>query len=591
MTFVLNAPALKRQASYLIAFTLALLGGMPARAQQARAEQAKESGEGVRSPQATKDFDAADQVCARYAAGSVVPAPPERESHNRVLELTLKLVTATDRQGRIRYCYRTDDGAESPTLRVHPGDRLIIHFRNDLPPTAPDDEMAELKIAQAAKNPPASQQSTCNGVMGINVSNLHFHGTTVAPVCGQDETIHTLVQAGQSFDYNVQIPANEPPGLYWYHPHPHGISEEQVQGGATGALIVEGIENADPGIAGLPERTFVIRDQSAPSSEVIDKRIPPDLSINYVPATVTFPNYSPAVIQTNPGQQELWRVANTTAETILNLQYVVNGTPQPMRVIAIDGFPVAYAGSDQSSITETTLLLGPGARAEFSLKTPNPAEPAQLVTQYWNAGPKGDYDPARPLADIVSQNGVENGTAAESSVTRHLASSAKRQNGNRVPGAESAGPVTQRKLYFSEVSQDPTDPNSATTYYITVDGQKPAIFTMNQPPNIVVHAGTVEDWVVENRAPQDHIFHIHQLHFRVLEVNGKPANDPALRDTVDIPFWSGSGPYPSVKVRMDFSDPNIVGTFPYHCHIMDHEDRGMMGEIEVLPARVSGGTK
>src|ERR1700747_1754871 len=157
----------------------------------------------------------------------------------------------------------------------------------------------------AAKQPRATQQSTCNGTMGINVSNLHFHGTTVAPVCGQDETIHTLVQAGQSFDYSVQIPANEPPGLYWYHPHPHGISEEQVQGGATGALIVEGIENADPGIAGLAERTFVIREQYAPASEVIDKRIPPDLSIKYVPATVTFPNYSPAVIQTNPGQQEL----------------------------------------------------------------------------------------------------------------------------------------------------------------------------------------------------------------------------------------------------------------------------------------------
>ena len=202
-------------------------------------------------------------MCARYAAGSVVAAPAELDSHNGVLEVTMKLLTATDRQGRIRYCYVTDGGLESPTLRLHPGDLLIIHFHNDLPPTAPDDEMAELKIALAAKRPAADKNSACNGVMGINVSNLHFHGTTVAPVCGQDETIHTLVQAGQSFDYNVQIPTNEPPGLYWYHPHPHGISEEQVQGGATGALIVEGIENADPGIAELAERTFVIRDQYA----------------------------------------------------------------------------------------------------------------------------------------------------------------------------------------------------------------------------------------------------------------------------------------------------------------------------------------
>jgi FtsP/CotA-like multicopper oxidase with cupredoxin domain len=66
-------------------------------------------------------------------------------------------------------------------------------------------------------------------------------------------------------------------------------------------------------------------------------------------------------------------------------------------------------------------------------------------------------------------------------------------------------------------------------------------------------------------------------------VDGKPVNDPALRDIVDIPFWIGSGPYPSVKVRMDFRDPNIVGDFVYHCHILDHEDHGMMGEIRVLP--------
>ena len=70
----------------------------------------------------------------------------------------------------------------------------------------------------------------------------------------------------------------------------------------------------------------------------------------------------------------------------------------------------------------------------------------------------------------------------------------------------------------------------------------------------------------------------------MLEVNGQPVNDPAIRDTVDLPYWSGSGPYPSVKVRMDFRDPNIVGTFVYHCHILQHEDGGMMGVIQVLPS-------
>ena len=251
--------------------------------------------------------------------------------------------------------------------------------------------------------------------MSATATNIHFHGTNIAPVCGQDEVVHTLIQPGQSFDYNVQIPQNEPPGLYWYHPHPHGFSEGQVQGGATGALIVEGLQNVDPALAGLTERTFVIRDQVLPASEANDPNIPAwDLSINYVP--VTYPNYTPAVIQTNPAQQELWRVANTAADTILNLQYVVNGTPQAMQVVAIDGYPIASGSSGQTSESETSILLPPGARAEFVVTTPKVGDQAQLITQYWNTGPDGDFDPARTIANIVSQNGIESRGCAATSI-------------------------------------------------------------------------------------------------------------------------------------------------------------------------------
>ncbi|WP_260735906.1 multicopper oxidase domain-containing protein [Tunturiibacter lichenicola] len=148
-------------------------------------------------------------------------------------------------------------------------------------------------------------------------------------------------------------------------------------------------------------------------------------------------------------------------------------------------------------------------------------------------------------------------------------------------------PVAQRNLYFSEQLQDPTDPNSPTTFFITQQGMTPAAYTMGQAPNIIVHSGTVEDWVIQNRAMEDHIFHIHQIHFQVMAVNGVAVNDPAIRDTYDIPYWNGQGAYPSITVRMDLRDPNIVGTFVYHCHILQHEDSGMMGAIEVLPAGAS----
>jgi FtsP/CotA-like multicopper oxidase with cupredoxin domain len=538
--------------------------------------------------QASSGSDAADQVCARFPTGSVVSAPPELKSSNGTLEVTFEFQTVTDAQGLVRYCYVTNTGLEAPTLRVNPGDTLIIHFQNDLPAVSAgsaSDNMAGMKMALTPKDDAAS---ACNGMMSANASNIHFHGTNVAPVCGQDEVVHTLVQPGQSFDYNVQIPANEPPGLYWYHPHPHGISEGQVQGGATGALIVEGLQNVDPALAGLTERTFVLRDQMLPASEANDANIPAwDLSINYVP--VTYPGYTPAVIQTNPAQQELWRVANTAADTIMNLEYIVNGVAQPVQVVAIDGYPIAAGSSGQQSVSQTSILLGPGARAEFVVTTPNVGDQAQLTTQYWNTGPDGDYDPTRIIANVVSQVGVENAAVAHAAVSK-APSRATPAKVTRFAALAQATPVAQRNLYFSEVLQDPTDPNSPTTFFITEQGQAPAAFTMDQPPNIVVHSGTVEDWVVENHATEDHIFHIHQIHFQVLEVNGQPVNDPAIRDTVDLPYWDGTGPYPSVKLRMDFRDTNIIGTFVYHCHILQHEDAGMMGEIQVLPAGAASAT-
>ena len=524
----------------------------------------------------------ADQVCARSAVGSIVPAPAELKSTNGVLELTFNFKSVTDAQGLLRYCFVTDTGIQSPTLRVNPGDKLVIHFNNQLAvPSAMSDSsnMAGMNMALSTSADPGS---ACDGAMGANVTNMHFHGLNVAPVCGQDEVLRTLVQPGQSFDYTVQIPANEPPGLYWYHPHPHGISELQVQGGATGALIVEGLQNVDTSLAGLNERTFVLRDQLLPASAANEENVPAwDLSINYVP--VPYPSYTPAVIQTNPGQKELWRVANTGADTIIDLQYLVNGTPQPVQVVAIDGFPIAAGSSGLKSENETSILLAPGARAEFVVTTPGVGDKSQLVTQYWNTGPDGDYDPARPIADIVSQNNIEASPSA-TPAAQPLPYSTASHKVTRFADLAATTPVAQRNLYFSEVLLDPTDPLSPTTFYITEQGQTPAAFTMGQPSNIIVHAGNTEDWVIENRSEEDHIFHIHQLHFQLLEQNGRPVSDPALRDTVDVPFWSGSGPYPSVKVRMDFRDPNIVGAFVYHCHILAHEDGGMMGIIQVLPA-------
>jgi FtsP/CotA-like multicopper oxidase with cupredoxin domain len=546
-------------------------------------------------------------ACPDLAEGSTVTPPTDLFSQNGVLEVTLNLQTDVDASGRQRYCYVTNTGLISPTLRVNPGDTLLIHFYNQIPsglvPVVPEvmpnmPNMASMTSATSsttAKTRSAGMQvtlhdtqsssdSACSGgVMSASASNLHFHGLNVTPLCHSDEVVNTLVQPGQEFDYSVQIPANEPSGLYWYHPHPHGFSEGQVQGGATGAIIVEGIQQADPALVGLPEQTLVLRDLLTPVSEQNDTNVPAwDISLDNVP--VPFPSYTPAILPVAPGQQQLWRILNSAADTIFNLQYVVAGTAQTFTVVAIDGVPITGGPIQQNSV-----LLPPGSRAEIVVTTPAIGQSAQLITNYVNTGPDGDYDPTRPIANVVASTSAPALPILQAGASSSAAIS-KAKVVRRFSALSQAAPVAQRTLYFSEQLQDPTDPNSPTTFFITQVGATPEAYTMGQAPNIIVHSGTVEDWTIQNTALEDHIFHIHQIHFQVLAVNGVPVNDPAIRDTYDLPYWTGQGPYPSITVRMDFRDPNIVGTFVYHCHILQHEDSGMMGAIEVLPAGAASTT-
>jgi FtsP/CotA-like multicopper oxidase with cupredoxin domain len=143
-----------------------------------------------------------------------------------------------------------------------------------------------------------------------------------------------------------------------------------------------------------------------------------------------------------------------------------------------------------------------------------------------------------------------------------------------------------RKLYFSEKPSDPNNPNSPTVFMLTLDGQDPVPYDPRATaPNMTAKQGDVEDWIIENRSQELHAFHIHQLHFLLEESNGVRVDGPYLRDTVNVGSWDGkSASYPSVKLRMDFRSPRLVGTFVYHCHLLEHEDGGMMGTIHVVTA-------
>ncbi|HWA92483.1 MAG TPA: multicopper oxidase domain-containing protein [Rhizomicrobium sp.] len=500
----------------------------------------------------------APNPCPRPASGSEVSRPADITAKNGVLKANLSYYTAMDDSGHTLFCYVSDKGDEAPTLRVNPGDTIKLNLTNMIPPLP---------------GGPTTRMSNASDVCGSadmtqGSINFHFHGTNTTPKCHGDNVIRTLINPGESFQFKLTIPEDEPPGLYWYHHHVHSLSEAALLGGASGLIEVIGIENLQPEVSGLPERMLILRDQppSPPATRGVTPPPSNDVSVNYVP--VLYPDYRPSVIKTQVGTKEFWRVANASANTVFDVQIKYDGKAQPLEIVALDG---VVAGSQDGTRQGKTfmakdVMLGPGNRVEFIVTMPGAeVSNAQFVTKEVDTGHYGDRDPDRPLAKIEA-------TAAPVDLPR-MPKATKPAAKQRFEGLADAKVTAERTLYFSEVGSN---------FFITVDGQDPELFDPNNPPAIVTKIGAVEDWTIQNRVNDEHIFHIHQIHFLVEEVNGVavPKKKQQFYDTYPVGAWSGTGDYPSIKVRMDFRG-GIAGDFVYHCHILGHEDHGMMAIIRV----------
>ena len=532
----------------------------------------------------------------RFAAGSVIHNPPALYSSGGVLNVRFSYQQTTDAAGRLLHCFMTDTGIQEPTLHVNPGDTLNITVTNNTPPqpfgetfVAPN--CGDVRIQYTP--PPSGITSTGSSV------NLHYHGTNVTPQCGGDNVTRTLINSGTTFQYSFSFPKDEPPGLYWYHPHVHGLAERDLLGGATGALVVDGIQNVQPAVAGHRQQLFVIRDQpqvqglpEGPGNCGVDVPFQ-DISVNYVPidSHATFNphgklngvTFTPAVLTMEPGETQFWRVVNSSADTILDLQVLYDGVPQTLEVVAIDAVPVnSQEGTQPGSLIPVTHFRLPVAsRVEFLVKAPAPGvKVAQLVTTNINTGPQGDCDPTRPIFNILL---ASDGNDAESAVSLFTGLSTSQQ---RFGGTSATAVSATRVFQFSEIQP--------TQFFITQvsAGQTPTVFDNNNPPSVVTTQGAVEKWIIQNIAQENHEFHMHQIHFKVLsqdnfEANGSqpaPAINGQFLDMIEVPFSTGAKNVapPQVQLLMDFRGMDI-GTFVYHCHILSHEDLGMMATIQVNP--------
>lgn len=449
--------------------------------------------------------------------------PPELRAKNHILWLTLLAGIANDGKNS----FYLNGQPVASTLRLSPGDQLEITYVNDLP---------------------ALPHESCAITPCMDMTNLNFHGLTVSPDAPQGDVLGMMAMPGQSLRNTVQIPKDHPPGLYWYHMHPHGESHRQALGGMSGAFVIEGIESYSPSLARLPKRVLVVRGCSIvndPQSAALRHRV--QLSSNICGAESEPPEEIFAVngsvrpqIALAPGERQFWRLVNASADRYLDLQ--LEG--QTFEIVAMDGMLVArHDPNGQARVAEHVLLPAAG-RLEAIVTGPGGGTPRRLISRCLDTGPKGDPNPAMVLAGIVSHSTA--GPAAKIS-ERPLKPDFKTLD---LSAEEKAPP--RFTVTFTEDKHG---------FYI--NGEE---FTPDAAPMLRAKVRTFQHWRILNATGELHPMHIHQVHFLAYAENDKPRANPLWLDAVNVPYGG------SVDVIMDFTDPVIRGMSVFHCHLLNHED-------------------
>jgi suppressor of ftsI len=361
--------------------------------------------------------------------------------------------------------------------------------------------------------------------------NLHFHGLRVTPL-GRGDNVHIQVPPGDSFDYDFPVPSNHPPGLFWYHDHAHRAAEPHVMAGLSGALLIEGFAAQIQGLHDIPQKLLVLKDWQQNDCAA------PYLKHAWHCRVISINGGADWHDNLAPGSAQLWRVSNQGANLVLHLA----APGLHLRVVGRDGMP-ATDGEDTDHFdvmpaSRVDVLARAERSGQFPLlaRTVPTTEPAGFLTN-------------RTLG-IVNVAGAARQTAA-------LALSFPHQQDMRAWKIDA-----RRMIIFSENL-------SINEFYVNGRKFDPLRTDVRAP------LGNVEEWTIRNVTDDFHEFHIHQLSYQVTEINGVRQAFSGYVDDVKIPEHG------EVKVIIPLTDPNIVGHLMFHCHVLNHEDRGMMTMLEV----------
>jgi FtsP/CotA-like multicopper oxidase with cupredoxin domain len=576
------------------------------------------------------EFDPHSTSAAPCGIGTPPPghAPPEVRARSGTISLTV-------RQDGNRLCYVSDGNADAPIIRVRLGSELNIRLRNEISDPQAIEAMAgpgKLSSQNQAVPLSAAFYQVIPGMShpATGATNIHVHGFAVPPVKPQDDVLTVCTdpavgpaRCGQrEFTYRYRVPANMTEGLYWYHPHVHGEVQAQMLMGLSGAIIVEGPQDDARRAVGLEERVLIVRqiqdlDAGKTQSAAMTAAAPEALgavrpSSHTAPATAIDTahellcasnagidaislNGTPIAIGDAPESalahllipangKQFWRILNAATDAFLDLSIVdQNGRTLPIQVAALDGSPLADDAGVALAPQETleSQFVPPAGRIEVFVKAPPIGTKAYLVTHAVDTGCAGDRVPERRLALIeasADKIAVSGGPAPSRNRTTMFSGLMARETNRRrvIALAEYPHPGVEDLTDFYIVERKP--------------GAVLKTFEMGDPPAITVDAGTTEEWTIENWTNELHAFHIHQVHFRVLEIDGQPVKSPPLLDVVNVPYatatgyHSEEGPIRPGRVRIKLTFPAaLAGDIPFHCHLTDHEDRGMMAVLRVVP--------
>jgi len=319
--------------------------------------------------------------------------------------------------------------------------------------------------------------------------------------------------------------------------------------------VIEGMESYFPPLAGLPERVLVVRGRSIvndPQSTDLKHRV--ELSSDVCGAEPESPEEVFTLngsmrpqIEIAPGERQFWRLVNASADRYLDLQ--LEG--QTFEIVAMDRMPIAQHDPNHRTRSADHVLLPPAGRLEAVVTGPAAGTPRRLISRCVDTGPDGDPNPAMVLADIVPQ-------PAANTTSKVPENSRKTDLKTLDLGAEEKVPP-RFIVTFTEDKKG---------FYI--NGEK---FTPDAAPMVRSKVGSYQHWKIVNATGELHPMHIHQVHFLAYAENDRPIAEPMWLDTVDVPYGG------SVDVIMDFSDPVIRGMSVFHCHLLNHEDKGMMAKI------------